>query len=86
MLPGDSLSCAQELATGPYLEPVVCCSGLALSHLLTHALFKTLFFICAVGVIHSVGDSQDIRFMGGLSIYMPFTFSSLTFKNRASYI
>jgi len=24
-----------------------------------------------------MGDSQDIRFMGGLSIYIPFTSSSL---------
>jgi NADH:ubiquinone oxidoreductase subunit 5 (subunit L)/multisubunit Na+/H+ antiporter MnhA subunit len=28
---------------------------------LTRALFKVLLFICAGGVIHSVGDSQDIR-------------------------
>jgi NADH:ubiquinone oxidoreductase subunit 5 (subunit L)/multisubunit Na+/H+ antiporter MnhA subunit len=28
---------------------------LAFFHLLTHALFKALFFICAGGVIHSVG-------------------------------
>jgi len=26
--------------------------------------------VCAGGVIHSVGDSQDIRFMGGLLIYI----------------
>jgi len=53
-------------------------SGLAFFHLLTHALFKDLLFICAGGVIHSVGDSQDICFMCGLSIYIPFTSSSLT--------
>jgi len=39
-------------------------SGLAFFHLLTHALFKALLFMCAGGVIHSIGDSQDIRFMG----------------------
>jgi NADH-ubiquinone oxidoreductase chain 5 len=39
-------------------------SGLAFFHLLTHALFKALLFMCAGGVIHSMGDSQDIRFMG----------------------
>ena len=33
--------------------------------------------MCAGGVIHSIGDSQDIRFIGGLSVYIPFTSSSL---------
>jgi NADH-ubiquinone oxidoreductase chain 5 len=58
-------------------------SGLAFFHLLTHALFKALLFMCAGGVIHSIGDSQDIRFMGGLSIYMPFTSSCLMVSNFA---
>ena len=42
-----------------------------------YALFKALSFICVGGVIHSIGDSQDVRFMGGLSIYMPVTSSCL---------
>nr|AQP27251.1 NADH dehydrogenase subunit 5 [Microcerotermes crassus] len=58
-------------------------SGLAFFHLLTHALFKALLFMCAGGVIHSMGDSQDIRFMGGLPVYMPFTSSSLMVSNFA---
>nr|YP_009115118.1 NADH dehydrogenase subunit 5 [Neocapritermes taracua]AIZ68304.1 NADH dehydrogenase subunit 5 [Neocapritermes taracua] len=58
-------------------------SSLAFFHLLTHALFKALLFMCAGGVIHSMGDSQDIRFMGGLSVYMPFTSSSLMVSNFA---
>nr|WNL54427.1 NADH dehydrogenase subunit 5 [Amitermes sp. A MLW-2023a] len=58
-------------------------SGLAFFHLLTHALFKALLFMCAGGVIHSMGDSQDIRFMGSLSVYMPFTSSSLMVSNFA---
>nr|QXT43992.1 NADH dehydrogenase subunit 5 [aff. Alyscotermes/Astratotermes sp. BDIT11-5-1c] len=58
-------------------------SGLAFFHLLTHALFKALLFMCAGGVIHSMGDSQDIRFMGGMSIYMPFTSSCLMVSNFA---
>jgi NADH:ubiquinone oxidoreductase subunit 5 (subunit L)/multisubunit Na+/H+ antiporter MnhA subunit len=33
------------------------------------------------GVIHSIGNSQDVRFMGGLSVYMPFTSSSLMVSN-----
>nr|QXT44356.1 NADH dehydrogenase subunit 5 [Aderitotermes cavator] len=58
-------------------------SSLAFFHLLTHALFKALLFMCAGGVIHSMGDSQDIRFMGGMSIYMPFTSSCLMVSNFA---
>jgi NADH:ubiquinone oxidoreductase subunit 5 (subunit L)/multisubunit Na+/H+ antiporter MnhA subunit len=34
-------------------------------------------FIRAGGVIHYMGDSQDIRFMGGLAVYVPFSSSSL---------
>nr|URX53131.1 NADH dehydrogenase subunit 5 [Cryptotermes dudleyi]URX54247.1 NADH dehydrogenase subunit 5 [Cryptotermes sp. 7 AB-2022a]URX54338.1 NADH dehydrogenase subunit 5 [Cryptotermes sp. 7 AB-2022a] len=47
--------------------------GMAFFHLLTHALFKALLFMCAGVIIHTVKDSQDIRFMGNLSIQMPFT-------------
>jgi hypothetical protein len=48
-------------------------------HLLTHALFKALLFMCARGggVFYSIGDSQDIRFIGGLSIYIPLLFNIL---------
>nr|QXT44226.1 NADH dehydrogenase subunit 5 [Adaiphrotermes sp. CIVT232] len=58
-------------------------STLAFFHLMTHALFKALLFMCAGGVIHSMGDSQDIRFMGGMSVYMPFTSSCLMVSNFA---
>ena len=33
--------------------------------------------------LYSIGDSQDISFMGGLSIYMPFTSSILMVSNFA---
>jgi len=56
-------------------------SSLAFFHLLTHALFKALLVMCAGGVIHSIGDSQNIRFMGGLSVYIPYTASSLIVSN-----
>jgi NADH-ubiquinone oxidoreductase chain 5 len=56
--------------------------GLAFFHLLTHA-FRALLFVCAGGVIHSMRDSQDIRFMGGLSICMPLTSSRLIVSNFA---
>nr|AML26748.1 NADH dehydrogenase subunit 5 [Histeridae sp. BMNH 1274745] len=48
-------------------------SGLAFFHLLTHALFKALLFMCAGVVIHNLNNCQDIRYMGGLSISMPLT-------------
>nr|AIY61666.1 NADH dehydrogenase subunit 5 [Glyptotermes sp. A TB-2014] len=48
-------------------------AGLAFFHLLTHALFKALLFMCAGVIIHTMSDSQDIRFMGNLSFQMPYT-------------
>jgi NADH-ubiquinone oxidoreductase chain 5 len=39
--------------------------------------------VCGGGVIHSVGDYQDIRFMGSLSVYILFTSSSLIVSNFA---
>nr|URX53144.1 NADH dehydrogenase subunit 5 [Cryptotermes primus] len=47
--------------------------SMAFFHLLTHALFKALLFMCAGVIIHTMKDSQDVRFMGNLSIQMPFT-------------
>nr|ALO76749.1 NADH deshydrogenase subunit 5 [Strongylium suspicax] len=46
---------------------------LAFFHLLTHALFKALLFMCAGNVIHNMGNCQDIRYMGGLVNFMPIT-------------
>nr|YP_008080950.1 NADH dehydrogenase subunit 5 [Psococerastis albimaculata]AFY16890.1 NADH dehydrogenase subunit 5 [Psococerastis albimaculata] len=40
-------------------------------HLLTHALFKSLLFMCAGYIIHGMKDSQDIRFMGSLTSQSP---------------
>nr|AVN67576.1 NADH dehydrogenase subunit 5 [Schultesia lampyridiformis] len=56
---------------------------LAFFHLLTHALFKALLFMCAGVMIHSMKDSQDIRFMGNLSFQMPLTSSCLMISNFA---
>jgi NADH-quinone oxidoreductase subunit L len=42
-------------------------------HLVTHAFFKALLFLGAGVVIHALHDEQDIRKMGGLSRYLPFT-------------
>nr|AYN59518.1 NADH dehydrogenase subunit 5 [Ornithodoros turicata] len=39
-------------------------TDLAFFHLLTHALFKAMLFLCAGFMIHSSLGGQDIRFMG----------------------
>nr|YP_003434434.1 NADH dehydrogenase subunit 5 [Chaetoderma nitidulum]ABM69278.1 NADH dehydrogenase subunit 5 [Chaetoderma nitidulum] len=46
---------------------------LAYYHLLTHAMFKALFFVCVGSVIHCYGGSQDVRNMGTLFFCMPVT-------------
>nr|WNG77948.1 NADH dehydrogenase subunit 5 [Helius pluto] len=56
---------------------------LALFHLLTHALFKALLFMCAGAIIHNMKNSQDIRIMGGLIYNMPLTVSCFNLANLA---
>nr|AMP43788.1 NADH dehydrogenase subunit 5 [Rhamphomyia insignis] len=56
---------------------------LAFFHLLTHALFKALLFMCAGAIIHNMNNNQDIRLMGGLSMHMPLTSSCLNVANLA---
>jgi NADH-quinone oxidoreductase subunit L len=46
-------------------------------HLMTHAFFKGLLFLAAGSVIHGVGGEQDMRKMGGLRTYMPWTFATM---------
>nr|WHL46747.1 NADH dehydrogenase subunit 5 [Papilio nephelus] len=58
-------------------------SDLAFFHLLTHAMFKALLFMCAGVVIHMMGDIQDIRYMGGISFYIPLTSLCLNISNLA---
>jgi len=47
-------------------------------HLMTHAFFKALLFLSAGSVIHAVGGEQDMRNMGGLRKYIPWTFWVMT--------
>nr|YP_010535227.1 NADH dehydrogenase subunit 5 [Megacopta bituminata]UYA97649.1 NADH dehydrogenase subunit 5 [Megacopta bituminata] len=55
--------------------------NLAYFHLLSHAFFKALLFLCAGLIIHSMSDSQDIRHMGFVINYLPFTCSCFCISN-----
>lgn len=46
---------------------------LAFFHLLSHALFKALLFICAGSFIHRFINFQDIRFIGSALNFIPLT-------------
>lgn len=55
----------------------------ALFHLLTHALFKALLFLCAGTIIHLHLHSQDLRFIGNLPESMPSITRALVIANLA---
>ena len=43
-------------------------------HMVTHAFFKALLFLAAGSVIHGLRDEQDMRRMGALKKYLPYTY------------
>jgi NADH-ubiquinone oxidoreductase chain 5 len=47
----------------------------SLFHVINHAFFKALLFLSAGTVIHSMSDQQDIRRLGGLINFLPFTYT-----------
>nr|YP_010944858.1 NADH dehydrogenase subunit 5 [Japanagallia multispina]WMC21070.1 NADH dehydrogenase subunit 5 [Japanagallia multispina] len=52
-------------------------------HLLTHAMFKSMLFLCAGIYIYYMYDNQDIRMMGSLCLYMPITSSCFNISSMA---
>uniref|UniRef100_UPI0030031B31 NADH dehydrogenase subunit 5 n=1 Tax=Parotis laceritalis TaxID=3112171 RepID=UPI0030031B31 len=56
---------------------------LAFFHLLTHAMFKALLFMCAGVIIHMMMDIQDIRYMGGIGNFIPLTALCMNISNMA---
>nr|YP_009730000.1 NADH dehydrogenase subunit 5 [Argopistes tsekooni]QHX99905.1 NADH dehydrogenase subunit 5 [Argopistes tsekooni] len=54
---------------------------LAFFHLLIHALFKALLFMCAGNIIHNMNNCQDIRYMGSLINQLPLTCTYLNICN-----
>lgn len=61
------------LALGDYI--------LSFFHLLTHALFKALLFICAGNIIHNYINCQDIRYLGRIRNIMPLTCVFFNIRN-----
>lgn len=53
----------------------------AFFHLIIHALFKAILFLCAGAIIHGVGGSQDIRFYGGQIQNYPIIAACLNIAN-----
>nr|YP_009112236.1 NADH dehydrogenase subunit 5 [Hemidactylus bowringii]AIY61208.1 NADH dehydrogenase subunit 5 [Hemidactylus bowringii] len=56
---------------------------LAFLHIITHAFFKALLFLCAGSIIHNLSDEQDLRKMGGTQTMMPVTSTCLTLGSLA---
>nr|APX39733.1 NADH dehydrogenase subunit 5 [Podagrica fuscicornis] len=54
---------------------------LAYFHLLMHALFKALLFMCAGNIIHNFNNCQDIRYLGGLIKHLPLTCTYMNICN-----
>lgn len=48
--------------------------SVSLFHLINHAFFKALLFLSAGSVIHAISDEQDMRRMGGLIKFLPFSY------------
>nr|YP_010478455.1 NADH dehydrogenase subunit 5 [Nesophrosyne makaihe]UVI59899.1 NADH dehydrogenase subunit 5 [Nesophrosyne makaihe] len=56
---------------------------LSLFHLLSHAMFKSLLFLCSGVIIHLMGGSQDIRTMGSTCMMLPITCSCFNIANMS---
>ena len=55
--------------------------SLAMFHLITHAFFKALLFLCAGSIIIKCHHEQDIRKIGGLRKYMPITYLAFLYAS-----
>lgn len=51
--------------------------GVGIFHVMTHAFFKALLFLCSGAVIHSLHHEQDMLKMGGLKNKLPVTYLTM---------
>nr|AWN56332.1 NADH dehydrogenase subunit 5 [Pheidole flavens] len=58
-------------------------STVAFYHLLVHAIFKSMLFMCAGAIIHSMMNNQDIRLFGNLKEVIPFIMMSFFIASLA---
>ncbi|KAG5341026.1 NU5M oxidoreductase, partial [Acromyrmex heyeri] len=56
---------------------------IAYYHLLVHAIFKSMLFMTAGAVTHSVKNTQDIRLLGNLNEIIPYVIIRLLISNIA---
>lgn len=56
---------------------------IAFFHLITHALFKALLFICAGNIIDIHHHSQDLRQIGNVSTQLPVITTAISIANIA---
>ncbi|WP_340818910.1 F420H2 dehydrogenase subunit FpoL [Methanolobus sp. WCC4] len=56
--------------------------GISIFHLVNHAFFKALLFLCAGSVIHAVG-THDMRQLGGVAKVMPITAATMIIASLA---
>ncbi len=57
--------------------------GAGIFHLMTHAFFKGLLFLCAGSVIHSLSGEQDMNKMGALRRKLPITYATMLIATLA---
>lgn len=55
----------------------------SLYHLINHAFFKALLFLSAGVIIHFLNNEQDLRKMGNLKTFLPFTYSVMLIATLA---